>query len=290
MINSMTGYGRASADFGSKKIVAEIKSLNSKGLDASIKVASLYREKEAEIRSMISEKIVRGKVDLTLFYESAEEEKRTEINVSLGKQYYAQLKSLADAIGTEPADYFSLILRMPDIFSSEKAELTDEEWAVAQQVLADAIQQLEEFRNQEGSYLEKDLRQRIDTIEQLKNKIAERAGDRTIRVREKLAEALKQLSDHEMADENRYEQELIYYLEKLDITEELVRLQGHCVFFLEVLDGEPGQGKKLGFICQEIGREINTIGSKANHSEIQRYVVEMKDELEKIKEQILNIM
>lgn len=289
MINSMTGYGRASADFGSKKIVAEIKSLNSKGLDASIKVASLYREKEAEIRSMISEKIVRGKVDLTLFYESAEEEKRTEINVSLGKQYYAQLKSLADAIGVEPADYLSLIVRMPDVFSSEKPELDDQEWQTALGVIAKAVTQLNDFRRQEGNHLKQDLNHRIATIELLKEKIVALANDRTRGVREKLSEALKQIEERDF-DENRYEQELIYYLEKLDITEELVRLQGHCVFFLEVLDGEPGQGKKLGFICQEIGREINTIGSKANHSEIQRYVVEMKDELEKIKEQILNIM
>lgn len=290
MIKSMTGYGRSSAEFGSKKITAEIKSLNSKGLDASIKSSSLYREREAEIRSMVSEKLVRGKIDLAIFSESTEDEKRSEINVTLAKQYYDQLKTLADAIGTEPADYFSLILRMPDIFSAERPELTDEEWAVAQQVIADAIQQLDEFRNQEGNYLEKDLRQRIETIEQLKDKIAEHAGDRAIRVREKLAEALKQLSDREMADENRFEQELIYYLEKLDITEELVRLKGHCSYFTETLNEAPGQGKKLGFICQEIGREINTIGSKANHTEIQRFVVEMKDELEKIKEQILNIM
>ncbi len=290
MIKSMTGYGRSSAEFGSKKITAEIKSLNSKGLDASVKSSSLYREREAEIRSMVSEKLVRGKIDLAIFSESTEEEKRTEINVILGKQYYEQLKTLADAIGTEPADYFSLILRMPDIFNSEKPELTDEEWAVAQKVMSDAIHQLDEFRNQEGSYLEKDLRQRIDSIEQLQHKIAEHAGDRAVRVREKLAEALKQISDRELADENRFEQELIYYLEKLDITEELVRLKGHCSYFVETLNEAPGQGKKLGFICQEIGREINTIGSKANHTEIQRFVVEMKDELEKIKEQILNIM
>lgn len=285
----MTGYGRASADFGSKKIVAEVKSLNSKGLDASIKVASLYREKEAEIRSLVSEKLIRGKVDLTLFYESAEEEKRTEINIGLGKQYFNQLKSLADAIGIEPADYLSLIVRMPDVFTSEKPELDDEEWRTAFDVVADAVDQLNAFRDQEGRHLEQDLKQRVITIESLKEKIAALAGDRAKGVREKLSEALKQIDERDI-DENRYEQELIYYLEKLDITEELVRLSGHCGYFLEVLAEDPGQGKKLGFICQEIGREINTIGSKANHTEIQRYVVEMKDELEKIKEQILNIM
>lgn len=286
----MTGYGRASAAFGSRKITAEIKSLNSKGLDASVKTGSLYREKELEIRGVISEKLIRGKVDLALFSESTETEKRTEVNIPLGKQYYDQLKKLADAIGTEPADYLSLIVKMPDIFSSEKPDLSEEEWAVASEVLTEAIKELDDFREQEGRHLEQDLRTRIETIDTLKDRIAEHAGERAVRVREKLAEALKQLEEREHTDENRFEQELIYYLEKLDITEELVRLKGHNSYFLETLDEAPGQGKKLGFICQEIGREINTIGSKANHTEMQRYVVEMKDELEKIKEQILNIM
>ena len=290
MIKSMTGYGKASAEFGSKKITAEIKSLNSKGLDASVKVSGIYREKELEIRGLVSEKLIRGKVDVALYTESADGEKNTDVNLALGRQYHAQLKSLAEAIGSEPSDYLSLVVKMPDVFTSEKPELSEEEWQVAKGVLDEAMRAFEEFRAQEGSHLEQDLRQRITSITALKDQVGEFAGERAAKVREKLADALKQLSEREQPDPNRFEQELIYYLEKLDTTEELVRLDGHMRYFLETLGEDAGQGKKLGFIGQELGREINTIGSKANHAEIQHLVVQMKDELEKIKEQILNIM
>lgn len=290
MIKSMTGYGKASAEFGSKKITAEIKSLNSKGLDASVKVSGIYREKELEIRGLVSEKLIRGKVDVALYTESADGEKNTDVNLALGRQYHAQLKSLAEAIGSEPADYLSLVVKMPDVFTSEKPELSEEEWLVAKGVLDEAMRAFEEFRTQEGSHLEQDLSQRITSITSLKDQVGEFAGERAAKVREKLSEALKQLSEREQPDPNRFEQELIYYLEKLDITEELVRLDGHMRYFLETMADDAGQGKKLGFIGQELGREINTIGSKANHAEIQHLVVQMKDELEKIKEQILNIM
>ena len=290
MIKSMTGYGKASHEHGPKKITAEVKSLNSKGLDASLKTSSIFREKELEIRKYVSEQMIRGKVEVALYVESTETEKRTDLNIALGKQYHEQLKALAEAIDSPPADYLSLILRMPDILTSEKLELTDDEWEVAQKVLAEAVENNDAFRTQEGSHLEKDLSQRIATIGELKEKVRDFAGERAERVRVKLAEALKQLEDRDFTDENRFEQELIYYLEKLDITEELVRLEGHCNYFVETMGESGGQGKKLGFIVQEIGREINTIGSKANHAEIQRLVVQMKDELEKIKEQILNIL
>lgn len=290
MIKSMTGYGKSTAEFGSKKITAEIKSLNSKGLDASLKTSTIYREKELELRGAISEQLNRGKVDVALYTESATGERNTEVNLELGRQYHTQLKALAEAIGSEPVEYLSLILRMPDVFTSEKQELSDEEWLVAEKVLNEAFAEIDASRSREGSHLEQDLRQRVSNIVSLKGEVEKWAGERAQKVREKLTEALKQLEDREHTDENRFEQELIYYLEKLDITEEIVRLEGHAKYFLETMDEPAGQGKKLGFICQEIGREINTIGSKANHAEIQKLVVQMKDELEKIKEQVLNIL
>lgn len=290
MIKSMTGYGKATAEFGSKKISCEIKSLNSKGLDAMVKTSSLYREKEHDIRAVVSEKLMRGKVEVALYLESAEGEKQTEINIPLAQQYHRQLQELARAIESKPADYLPLVLRMPDVMTSEKAELTDEEWTVAQQVLSQAIAHLNGFREQEGKHLESDLVNRVESINSLCKDVEALAGERAEKVRERLSEALKQLAEREQPDANRFEQELIYYLEKLDITEELVRLKGHTAYFVDTLGEEAGQGKKLGFIAQEIGREINTIGSKANHADIQRLVVQMKDELEKIKEQNLNIL
>lgn len=290
MIKSMTGYGKASAEVNQKKITVEIKSLNSKGLDASVKTSSLFREKELEIRKTVGAGMVRGKVEVALFTESLMEEQRNVLNQELGRQYYQQLKSLAEAIDNPPADYLSIIARMPDMYAAEKQELTAEEWTVAQQVLKVAMENHDAFRTQEGEHLQADLTNRISAIEALEEQIAALAADRKAGVRAKLTEALAQIEERERADDNRFEQELIYYLEKLDITEELVRLKGHCNYFVETLAEEAGQGKKLGFIGQEIGREINTIGSKANHVEIQRLVVQMKDELEKIKEQILNIL
>lgn len=286
----MTGYGKASAEVNQKKITVEIKSLNSKGLDASIKTSSLFREKEHDIRKVIGAAMIRGKIEVALYTESLEEEQRNVLNQELGQKYYEQLSTLAQSIGNPPTDYLSIIVRMPDMYAAEKQELNEDEWAVAQQVLNEAIKNHDAFRLQEGEYLQTDLASRIATIEELKERVAALAADRAVGVRTKLTDALSQIVERERADDNRFEQELIYYLEKLDITEELVRLKGHCNYFIETIAEEAGQGKKLGFIGQEIGREINTIGSKANHVEIQRFVVQMKDELEKIKEQILNIL
>lgn len=290
MIKSMTGFGKASAQFGTKKITAEIKSLNSKGLDTMIKTSSLYREKEAEIRGLISEKVIRGKVDLALFAESDEEKPQAEINIDLARDYHRQLQELAKATSTTPVDFLSLIMRMPDILSSRRQELSNDEWEVARTVIADAVAAFDAFRMQEGGHLEADLLLRISNIQSLQEKIESQAGDRIELVKARLKDALDALDDNTRVDQNRFEQELIYYLEKFDITEELVRLQNHCNYFKETLNEPAGQGKKLGFISQEIGREINTLGSKANHAGIQRLVVQMKDELEKIKEQVLNIM
>lgn len=290
MIKSMTGYGKASAQFGAKKITAEIKALNSKGLDAMIKTSSLYREKEAELRGLLSEKVIRGKVDLVLFAESDEEKPQAEINIELARDYHRQLQELADATGTAPVDFISLIMRMPDILNSRRQELSEEEWKVAQVVVAEALKSFDAFRMQEGGHLESDLLLRIANIQSLQKEIEAQAGDRIELVKSRLKEALASIEDNSRVDQNRFEQELIYYLEKFDITEELVRLQNHCNYFKETLNETAGQGKKLGFISQEIGREINTLGSKANHAGIQRLVVQMKDELEKIKEQVLNIM
>ena len=290
MIKSMTGYGKASAEWSNKKIVVEVKSLNSKGLDASVKSSSLYREKELEIRGLLTEKVVRGKVDLVIYAESDADSTPTRVDEKLALKYYEQLRSLAESFGQKDVDYLGTVVRLPDVLSSEKPELEDAEWQVAGMVLHEALDALNASRNREGGHLEVDLRQRVDNIVQLQKEVEGQAGERLRSIKNRFSQALTELSSPDKLDQNRYEQELIYYMEKLDITEELVRLQNHCNYFLETLDEPPGQGKKLGFIGQEMGREINTLGSKANHAGIQRLVVQMKDELEKIKEQVLNIM
>jgi uncharacterized protein (TIGR00255 family) len=290
MIRSMTGYGKASKEIGNKKVTVEMKSLNSKGLDVMIKTNSLYREKELELRSWLSSNVSRGKVDLAIYAESGEEEKRTVINKELAKSYFAELNAVASEIGNFPEDYLSLIMRMPDILKTDRPELVPEEWDLILEIIADAFSAYEEFRLKEGQNLEKDLLYRVAEIRRLKTDIAEIAHERTDKKREKLTQALREVEDNGALDENRLEQELIYYLEKFDITEEQVRLDSHLNYFLEILADESEQGRKLGFVCQEIGREINTIGSKANHAEIQKMVVQMKDELEKMKEQVLNVL
>lgn len=290
MIRSMTGYGKASKEIGNKKVTVEMKSLNSKGLDVMIKTNSLYREKGLELRSWLSSNVSRGKVDLAIYAESGEEEKRTVINKELAKSYFAELNAVASEIGNFPEDYLSLIMRMPDILKTDRPELVPEEWDLILEIIADAFSAYEEFRLKEGQNLEKDLLYRVAEIRRLKTDIAEIAHERTDKKREKLTQALREVEDNGALDENRLEQELIYYLEKFDITEEQVRLDSHLNYFLEILSDESEQGRKLGFVCQEIGREINTIGSKANHAEIQKMVVQMKDELEKMKEQVLNVL
>ncbi len=292
MIQSMTGYGKATATFGDKKINVEIKSLNSKAMDLSTRIAPLYREKEMEIRNMISKSLERGKVDFSLWIEKEVSTSAAQINIPLAKSYDAQMQALAKALGYvyPQSDYMATLLRMPDIMSKDEIqELTEEEWEAVRQVVEEAINHLVDFRKQEGAALEKKFNEKIDNIERLLKSIEPYETERVTKIRERITDALEKTISVDY-DKNRLEQELIYYIEKLDINEEKQRLANHLKYFRETMAGGHGQGKKLGFIAQEMGREINTTGSKSNHAEMQNVVVQMKDELEQIKEQVLNVM
>ena len=278
--------------FGDKKIIAEIKSLNSKALDLSTRVVSLYKEKEMEIRGMIATQLERGKVEFSLWFERDAAAASTPINVELIGSYYKQLQQVEKSCGipVSPITLMPALLRMPDVLGkAEVAELTDEEWCVAQNVVQEAISRLTEFRMQEGAALERKFHEKIDNIERLLHAIEPYEKERVAKIRERITCALEKEVGIEY-DKNRLEQELIYYIEKLDINEEKQRLANHLDYFRETLANGHGQGKKLGFIAQEMGREINTTGSKSNQAEMQNIVVQMKDELEQIKEQVLNVM
>ncbi|MEA2105861.1 MAG: YicC/YloC family endoribonuclease [Bacteroidota bacterium] len=291
MIKSMTGYGKAECELKDKKVTVEIKTLNSKNLDIFTKIPGIYREKELEIRSEISKTLERGKVEFVLYYESTNDSKATTINTTVVRNYYGQLKNVADELNINAQEQMlQTIMRLPDTLYIEHEEINNEEWKVIFNTIQKAIGQVNEFRLQEGLYLQKDMEQRIRSIEQLKEHLATFENDRIEKVKQRLKDNIKTLLEDNEIDKNRFEQEIIYYLEKLDITEEKVRLTNHCQYFNEMLNQGNAIGKKLGFIAQEIGREINTIGSKANDSDIQKDVVLMKDELEKIKEQVLNIL
>lgn len=291
MIKSMTGYGKAECELKDRKVTIEIKSLNSKNLDIYTKIPGVYREKELEIRNSISKTLQRGKVEIVLYYEVTDEKKGTSINSSVVKNYYEQLKSIATDLSIPESELFlQMALRLPDTLNIERDEIDPEDWKVINNTIQDAMKQLDNFRTQEGAYLKKDIEQRIKLIDKYKEEITPFEINRTEKIRTKLNESLISLNSDVEIDKNRFEQELIYYLEKLDITEEKVRLTNHCNYFTEMINEPESNGKKLGFITQEIGREINTIGSKANDSDIQKYVILMKDELEKIKEQMLNIL
>ncbi|MGL4519152.1 MAG: YicC/YloC family endoribonuclease [Phocaeicola sp.] len=291
MIQSMTGYGKATATFGDKKIHVEIKSLNSKALDLSTRIAPLYREKEIEIRSMVAKSLERGKADLSLWVEKEVGSTAAPINATLVENYYQQIKTISETAHIPlPQDWFATLLRMPEVMTKvEVQELTDEEWNAVRQAVESAIENLMAFRAQEGAALELRFTQNINNIERLMNSIAPYEAERVAKVRERITEALTKTISVDY-DKNRLEQELIYYIEKLDINEEKQRLAHHLNYFRETMQNGQGQGKKLGFIVQEMGREINTTGSKSNHAEMQNIVVQMKDELEQIKEQVLNIM
>ena len=291
MILSMTGYGKAIATYGSKKICAEIKSLNSKAMDLSTRIAPLYREKEMEIRTLITQSLERGKIDFSLWIEEDSTTQATPINKSLVESYYTQIKSICGTTGIpEPEEWFATLLRMPDVLTrTEIKELNEEEWEVARTATTQAIEQLMNFRRQEGAALEKKFEEKLDNIETLLHSIAPYEKERTDKIRERILDSLQKNIGVEY-DKNRFEQELIFYIEKLDINEEKQRLSNHLNYFRETMHEGHGQGKKLGFIAQEMGREINTTGSKSNHAEMQNIVVKMKDELEQIKEQILNVM
>lgn len=287
----MTGYGKSVVTFNEKKINVEIKSLNSKALDLSTRIAPLYREKEMEMRQMISKALVRGKVDFSIWIEKDASLDATPINSALVENYYHQIKDIAAKTGMpEPQDSFSILVRMPDVMSKTEAEvLTDEEWAVARGGVEQALQALVEFRKQEGAALYNKFSEKLDNIGSLLASIEPYEKSRVEKIRSRIVEGLKSIPEIEY-DKNRLEQELIYYIEKLDINEEKQRLANHLKYFRETMNDGIGQGKKLGFIAQEMGREINTTGSKSNQAEMQNIVVKMKDELEQIKEQVLNVL
>lgn len=287
----MTGYGRATATCKGKKIHVEIKSLNSKTLDLSTRIAPLYREKEMEIRQTITARLIRGKVDFSIWIEKDAATDATPINTALVENYYRQIKDIAAATGIpEPEDWFLTLLRMPDVTAkSDVEELDDEEWDVAGKAIDEAIDALIGFRNQEGAALERKFTEKIDNIAALLKSIEPYEKARVEKIKARIVEGLKTIPDVEN-DKNRLEQELIYYIEKLDISEEKQRLANHLAYFRETMKENGGQGKKLGFIAQEMGREINTTGSKSNNAEMQNIVVKMKDELEQIKEQVLNAL
>lgn len=292
MIQSMTGYGKATAELPDKKINVEIKSLNSKAMDLSARIAPLYREKEMEIRNEISRMLERGKVDFSLWIEKKDAEQlATPINQELVEAYYKRIKEISESAGIpEPADWFATLLRMPDVMTkNETQELSDEEWAVAHVAVEEAIGHLIDFRKQEGAALEKKFREKIENIARLLESVAPYEQERVGKVKDRITDALEKTLSVDY-DKNRLEQELIYYIEKLDVNEEKQRLSNHLKYFISTLESGSGQGKKLGFIAQEMGREINTLGSKSNHAEMQKIVVQMKDELEQIKEQVLNVM
>ena len=291
MIQSMTGYGKAVVAYDGKKINAEIKSLNSKQLDLTTRIAPLYREKEMDVRQTIARRLERGKVDFALWIERDEGVDPIPVNGLLMENYYRQLRDIAARTGIpEPKDWMYTLTRMPDVLArTDNEKLTDGEWQAASQATAEAIDALVDFRRQEGEALERKFTEKIDNIERLMAEIEPFERMRVEKIRSRILEGLLQIPGVDY-DKNRLEQELIYYIEKLDISEEKQRLQNHLAYFRQTMADGYGQGKKLGFIAQEMGREINTTGSKSNLAEMQNIVVQMKDELEQIKEQVLNAL
>ena len=292
MIQSMTGYGKATAELSDKKINVEIKSLNSKAMDLSTRIAPLYREKEIEIRNEIAKALERGKVDFSLWIDKKDAcELITPINQDVVVAYYERIRTISETTGIPaPEDWFSTLLRMPDVMTkNDIQELSEEEWKAVHATVLQAIQNQVDFRSQEGAALEKKFREKISNIAKLLTSVDPYEKERVEKIKERITDALEKTISVDY-DKNRLEQELIYYIEKLDINEEKQRLSNHLKYFINTMEDGSGQGKKLGFIAQEMGREINTLGSKSNHAEMQKIVVQMKDELEQIKEQVLNVM
>jgi uncharacterized protein (TIGR00255 family) len=291
MIKSMTGFGKSFAEIPGKKVTIEIKSLNSKSLDLNLRLPWLYKEKESEIRNLLSQKLDRGKIDLSINFDVLDSEIVPVINKGVVKDYFNQLTGIAGELNIKADDQLlGVIMRLPDALRTEKPELKEEEWKVVRDKILESAEQLDHYRIEEGKSLGADMGRCIDRIQKLLADIEKFEGERITRIRERLNKSLLDNVGTENIDMNRFEQELIFYLEKMDINEEKVRLSKHCEYFLEKTSSEPPNGKILSFIAQEIGREINTIGSKANDASIQKLVVMMKDELEKIKEQTLNVL
>ncbi len=286
MIVSMTGFGKASKQLPTKKITVEIKSLNSKGLDLNVRMPSAYREIELSLRNKISQALERGKVDVSLYVEMTGTETSSKVNAPVVSEYMNQMKAVLP--NADETELMKMAVRMPDALKTEREEIDENEHAEIIQLVDEALTNISTFRKDEGLSLDKDFKLRIENIRKYMNEVIALAPERIVAVKERLQNAIDELKTN--VDENRFEQELIYYLEKLDITEEKVRLGNHLDYFLQTMERNEANGRKLGFITQEIGREINTMGSKSNHSEMQKLVVMMKDELEKIKEQVLNVL
>jgi uncharacterized protein (TIGR00255 family) len=289
MIYSMTGYGKCSKEVGGKKLTIEVRTLNSKGLDVNLKIPGMYREKENDFRNLISNRLDRGKIDFWLNQEDLGESSNVKIDANLVKSYYNQLTKIGADLKTD-TDWMQIIFRMQDVIKPADGELTDKELAGIEEVAIEALEQCMKFRRSEGEQLQMALVEHIKRIEELMASVTPFEGARVTRLRERLQKNLEDSIKDGKIDKDRYEQEIIFYLEKLDITEEKIRLKSHLDYFIETMNGEGFNGRKLNFIGQEMGREINTLGSKANDSEIQKLVVLMKDELEKIKEQVLNVL
>jgi uncharacterized protein (TIGR00255 family) len=295
MIISMTGYGKALVDLPGKKLLIEIKTLNNKGIDISVKLPAAFRDKEMEVRTLLSQRLERGKVELYITHERPSDTTTYSIDKTLFTQYYHSVKSLLSELKEENQEgLLPVILRIPDVLKNESSELEENDWEEISLGIEKALSSVEEFRSAEGSILEVDLRKRVHLILTLLDSIKPLEENRINDIKERIRIGFQNLTKSDLLDkvpdENRFEQELIYYIERLDITEEKVRLKKHCDYFIETLSEPLSQGKKLGFVTQEMGREINTIGSKANDAGIQKYVIQMKDELEKIKEQLLNVL
>ena len=285
MIQSMTGYGKSVLQLPTKKLSIELKSLNSKNLDLNARMPSMYREKELAIRSLIASKLVRGKIDFSLFVEITGEETSSTVNQPVVRKYMEQLRNVVAASDTE---LLKMAIKLPDVLNTERDEIDESEWKLIQSEIDNTLDKIQAFRFQEGKALEKDFELRIRNIDNLLQEVIKMDPDRIEGVRARLEKGIADIK--ERVDENRFEQELVYYIEKYDITEEKVRLHNHLEYFIKSLNSDDSNGKKLGFIGQEIGREINTIGSKANYAPMQKLVVQMKDELEKVKEQLLNVL
>ncbi|MCF8230921.1 MAG: YicC family protein [Bacteroidales bacterium] len=291
MLKSMTGYGKAEKEYQGKRITVELKSLNSKQMDINTRIPPYYKEKELDMRRSINNTLQRGKIELNIFVENFSADTNYSINKELAKKYFRELKTLSSELHEEADhDYLSLLIKMPDVLVNEKSTVDEEEWQILNEGIDECLKNIEEYRAAEGKELEADFHQRIDKIEEYLGNIASFEENRIDNIREKLQKDITELLNDAQYDKNRFEQEVIYYLEKFDITEEKVRLRNHCDYFRSSLEENQSNGKKLNFISQEMGREINTIGSKANDTDIQRIVVLMKDELEKIKEQLANIL
>lgn len=285
MIQSMTGYGKSVLQLPNKKISIEIKSLNSKNLDSYVRTPSIYREKELDIRKLLGSKLERGKIDFSLFIENNGGEISTQLNKPVVKKY---MKQLHEIVGGNEIELLKMAVKMPDALNTERDEIDEDEWNTIENEIIATLEKIKQYRKDEGLVLEKEFRYRIENIDGLLKQVIAIDPERILAVRERLLKGIAELK--EKVDENRFEQELVYYIEKFDITEEKVRLHNHLDYFTKSIDSQDSNGKKLGFISQEIGREINTIGSKANHAAMQKLVVQMKDELEKVKEQLLNVL